>query len=312
MTSPVNVATPPRFDERVVHLALGVEPRDASSGARLDARVDVRVERFAEPVDRWRRWRPGETLTGALPRLPRHHSGRFALRYDERVDTTMRLRVVDDLLLGATRVAGLGRRVVPRRVQVSIASEAVVLAAEAANIRDPSSPPHPAWQRIVPLWCWPGAAADLPSRATVLRGRVVHTDPATGALVPRRWVRVRATDTAGDEVGWAHGDDRGEFVLVLERAAGDVVVPDDPLTVTLTVGVLPPAVPDSADPLRAQVDPLWDLPVEPVLPSPTPHTEPTLTGRRFLAEHDPRPPTDPAQPVEVRHGRETSIVVRVA
>lgn len=305
----MNVYAPARYDERVFHLALGVEPRDATSDQRLDAGADVRIERFPTPVGVWRPWRPGETLTSVLPRMHRHRSGRFVRRYDEGVPTTVDLRVVDDGAVPGRRVAGLGRRIVPRRIRVLIADETTVLAAES----DPSTPPHPLWRRAFPLWCMPGSAAHLPSRATVLRGRVVQLDAGTGDLVPVRWVRVRAQNPAGDDVGWAHGDDRGEFVLVAEQSPNDLVVPSDPLPVTLTIGAtLPPAAPDPADPVRAVVDDLWDLPGETVSLSPTPESETSLTGRRFLPGHSVVSPLNPPGPIDLPHGRETSVVIRIA
>lgn len=298
-----NTYVPARYDEQVRRLALGVEPRDAAGGGRWAGAVDVRVERFPEPVGAWRTWRPGETLTERLPRMPRHPSGRFALRYDEGVATSTVLRVVDDG--SSARVVGGGRRFTPRRVRVVIATEAAVRAADAAT------PPHPVWRRAFPLWLWPGAAATLPSRSTVLRGQVVRPGPGATTL-PVRWPRVRATSLRGDVVGWAHGDDRGEFVLVLERSPADLGVPADPVRVHLRVGVvLPPQEPDPADPVRAQVDPLWDLPVEDVVLAADPAASPTLTGRGFLPGHTQHTPTSPIQPVALPLGRETSMVVRI-
>lgn len=304
----MNIHLASRYDERVVHLALGIEPLDATSGLRLADGVDVRVERCPRPLDRWRPWRPGETLTGALPRMPRHRSGRFALLYGSAViaSSTIDVRAVDDGVLGASRVPGTGRRIVPRRVRVAIAGEADVLVAEA----DPTTPPHPAWRRIVPLPCFPGSAAPLPSRSTVLRGRVVRQD-AGGELVPVRWTRIRA-DAGGVAVGWAHGDDRGEFVLVLGTSPADVVVPADPTAVTLTVGaVLPPPAPDPADPIAARVDPLWDLPIEELTLDPDPSSQPSITGRGFLPDQSVLTPLNP-NPIELPHGRETSVSIRIA
>lgn len=303
----MNVYTAGRYDERAFHLALGVEPLDGVSGLRLPSGVDVRIERFPRPVGRWRPWRPGETLTAVLPPMPRHRSGRFALRYDHGATTTIDLRVVGDARIGGTRVAGLGRRIAPRRARVTIATEDEVLDAEA----DPASPPHPLWRRSLPLWCLPGADAQLRSGLTVVRGRILHL--VAGSLVPVRWARVRARNAGGADVGWAHGDDRGEFVLVVEQSPADVVVPPDPLAVTLTIGaVLPPPVPDPADPVLTEVDPLWDLPLEDVVLSPTPAAEASLTGRGFLPVHSLLSPLDPPQPVDLPHGRETSITIRIA
>lgn len=305
MSAP-NTYLPPTYDERVVHLAIGVEPRSALDSQRLDSGVDVRWERFPRPVDRWRQWRPRETLTAVLPPLHRHRSGRFARRYDEGVDTTMDVRIVDDERNGTLRISGRGRRIVPRRLRIAIADEATVLAAEA----DAATPPHPIWRRAFPIECFPGAAADLPSGATVIRGAILRTDD-DGELVPVAWARVRADTPGGDEVGWAHGDERGEFVLVVRTSAGDIGVPADPFPVTLTVGAqLPPPDPDPADPVLAEVDPLWDLPLEVAVASPDP-AEPTLTGRRFLPEHTVVVPLEPPQPVLVPHGRQVSVVVHI-
>ncbi len=308
----MNVYTPARYDERVFHLALGVEPRDGNSGQRLVSSVDVRLERFPRPVDQWRAWRPGETLTALLARMHRHRSGRFVRRYDEDstgIPAQVALRIVDDRRAGRLRVAGEGRTIVPRRVSVDVAAEAVVLAAEA----DPATPPHPLWRRVFPLACFPGADAPLPSRATVMRGRVVRADPLTGDLVPVRWTRVRARDANGDDVGWAHGDDRGEFLLVVAPAPGGVAVAGDPLPVSLVVGaVLPPPTPDPSDPLLAKIDPLWDLTVEVVVASPAPHLAPWVNGRRFLPQHSQLVPLDPPQPIALPVGQETSVTVRIA
>jgi hypothetical protein len=300
----VNVHTPSRYDERITHLALGIEPRSAIAGSRLGDGVDIRWERHPRPVDRWRRWRPGDTLTAALPRLDRHPSGRFARRYDQPIATEMDVRIVDDDRNGSMRVSGRGRRIVPRRLRIAIADEQTVLDAEA----DPSTPPHDAWRRMFPVACFPGSAADLASGSTVLRGTLRH-DRGDGVLVPVRWARVRAATLAGVEVGWAHGDDRGEFVLVVP-AADAVNVPADPLLVRLTVGAaLPPPTPDPADPLLSAIDPLWDLPREPVVAAPDPDTEPTMNGRRFLAEHTQFSPLVP--PIALQHGRQTSVEIQI-
>lgn len=306
--SATNTYVASRYDERVVHLALGVEPRSALDSRRLDSGIDVRWERFPRPVDGWRRWRPQETLTSALPALRRQRGGRFAIRYDDGAVTPMDIRIVDDERNGSLRISGRGRRIVPRRLRIAIAAEAVVLAAEA----DVANPPHPIWRRAFPIECFPGAAADLPSGSTVIRGTIVRTD-AAGDTVPVRWARVLAETPAGVEVGWAHGDERGEFVLVVRTSAGDVAVPADPFAVTLTIGAqLPPPDPDPADPLLAAIDPLWDLPREIAVASPVPAGEATLTGRRFLPEQSVVVPVIPPQPVLVPHGRQMSVVIRIS
>lgn len=307
----VNVYTPERYDERIVHLALGIEPIEANSGLRAPSSVDVRIEQFPRPVHEWRTWRPGETLSPYLRVMPRRETGRFALLYHQRSTTTIPLRLVDNLrsrLPGANPGrfgVGQGRRIVPRRVSITIPAEAAVLAAEA----DPATPPVPIWQRTFPLGCFPGATAALPPGATVIRGRI-ERDDGTGRMVPVRWARVRGANAADDDIGWAHGDDRGEFVLVIGRSDNDIVSPPDPLAVTLSVGHTdPPPTPDPADPHLATIDPFWDLPVETVTAAVDPATEPSITGRRFLPGQSVVAPVSPAGSVDVPHGREISVVV---
>src|SRR5205085_5759924 len=103
---------------------------------------------------------------------------------------------------------------------------------------------------------FPGAAYDVSDRATGLRGRVVR-----GGL-QMRWSRVEATlPGSGVLVGRGHGDDRGEFLLLISSAAipvGDLV---NPLSINVTV-FAPAAVPAPATPELPSLDPLWDLPLE--------------------------------------------------
>jgi hypothetical protein len=302
----VNRYTPSRYAEHVSHLALGIEIRDATSGNRLGGDVEVRIEDHPRPLHRWRSWRPGESLTAALPAMHRHRSGRFARRYDEGIPTIVDLRVVDSVRSGSSTVVGHGRHIVPRRVRVTLASEQVVIDADA----DPTGPGHPLWRRSFPIGLFPGSTAPIPPRSTVLRGRVVRTvNAATGERAPVRWCRIQARGAGGDELGWAHGDDRGEFVLIVVSAASDIVVPPDPMPVRLTIGArIPPLAPDVGDPLRPQVDPLWDLPVEPLTASASPDSEPSITGRGFAPGQAPFGPFAFSLPL----GRETSVEIPIA
>lgn len=295
-----NVFVPGRYDERLTHLALGIEPVDAVDGGRLGATVAVLVEDHPVPLHRWRTWRPGETLDAVLGGLDRHASGRFGRVYGRATaGGTVVLRIVDRRLPAA-------RRIVPRRIVVDLADEATVRAAAV----DPGGTPHPLWRRVWQVGLFPGAGADVPSRATVLRGRVVRlVDPVTGGLAPVRWPRVRAVDAAGDDVGWAHGDDRGEFVLVVGNAGPAVVMSGDPLDVDLTIGAaVPPVGPDPLDPLRPAVDPLWDLPAEPLPAAAVPLPTDPPAGRVLLPGQSTFGPFPFALPL----GRETSVQIQIA
>lgn len=292
----MNFYTPTRYDERIIRLAVGIEPRTAIGRQRLQAGVDVRWELFPRPVHEWRRWRPGETLTGFLPRFTRHHSGRFARRYDEGVSTPMELRIVDEK----------GRRFVPRRIRLDVMSEAVVAAAEG-----PPPPPGAAnLRRTFAVDLFPGAAADLPSDATMIRGIVRRT--VAGTPQPVRWARVVALAENGDELGWAHGDDRGEFILVVGTPTGNPTIAADPIRVSLRVSAAPASAPDPADPVRATVDPLWDLPIEAIDPLTSALGDRQLSGRIALSGHALVAPAEPAGLIDLPHGRTRSLVVRIA
>jgi hypothetical protein len=192
--------------------------------------------------------------------LDLHPSGRFALVLRAPVPDSVVVRLVEPGPLTA-------RRVVPRRLTLDLTET----------------------QTFAPR-LFPGAGASLPTGATVVRGRVTRLDPGTGGAVPVRWVRVRATGTGAGpdgELGWAHGDDRGEFVLVLDAAARALR-----LTVGAATGPPPP-------PAAALSDPLVDLPLEP----PAAHH-----GCAFLTGQVPYGPFV----VTVPPGRESAIEIVVS
>jgi hypothetical protein len=123
----------------------------------------------------------------------------------------------------------------------------------------------PARLNIRTPWLWPGAAYVLPATATAIRGRVLR-GAALAVATPVRWARVIATIpstelvfAAATPVGFAHGDDRGEFVVALERR----MVSGAALTSAVDVRLwacLPPPVPPP-DPAKPP-DPLHGLPFE--------------------------------------------------
>jgi hypothetical protein len=191
----------------------------------LEPRDAVSLTRIARRVD--------VAIDGRATPLSRHGSGRYVLLFDRGVDTPVTLRLIPR-----------DRRYVPRRMTFAIVDEATVLAAEGPPPDDVPSASR-AWRPLL----FPGAGYDAAGTATGVRGHVAR------AGGPVRWTRVEAT-ADGHVIGRAHGDDRGEFLLVLGRnvgAIGDLV---SPLPVTITVYARDPAlVVDAADPLS-------DLPVE--------------------------------------------------
>lgn len=136
------------------------------------------------------------------------------------------------------------RLYVPRRLRFTPSVDGTEPAATPANIRRP--------------WLWPGSAYPLPGNATAVRGRVLR-GPNLAAAGPVPWARIVATVPAdvavfndAQPVGYAHGDDRGEFVLALEnRAVGGAALAGT-VEVRLWAFLPPPAMTvDEADPLAS-------------------------------------------------------------
>ena len=226
-------------------LAFGLEPRDAVGGGRVPPPLLVLRD---GPVPGERELRhltaTGATTAGGLARLDRHDSTRHALLYGTVSPDDVPGHV--DVRLVETTSPRPPRRFVPRRLRLPLVD------ADAADAR-------PTGFRVRRPRLFPGAAYPLPSGACGLRGRVLRGGE------PARWARVQALASDGGAVlVRAHGDDRGEFLLVLgppARPAGDLAE-----TVTVQVRVFvadPPPAPDA--PGVPGADPLWDLPLEEVV-----------------------------------------------
>ena len=117
---------------------------------------------------------------------------------------------------------------------------------------------------------------------------------------------------SGNPLGWAHGDDRGEFLLVIDQDSAGIGqlggVGNDQVNVTLTIGArIPPLDPNIEDPLRVDKDPLWDLPIEQLGNGPWPPNNPQVSGRQFLPQHQQFQQPPRAIPL----GRTTSIEYQI-
>ena len=234
----MNAVLPDPWVETRHRLAVGFEPRDALRSGRLSHAVRIDVEGAApwrprhpdEPYRagagrrRWRRSRAAREGTyprEPYPRVDRHDSCRHALLVEPSLDDELTVRLYDH-----------HRRRVPRRLRLDL-------------------DPLPQVRRPA---LFPGAAYDLSPRATGLRGRVLRGGE------PLRWARVEAR-FGGTVVGRAHGDDRGEFLLLLAPEASPFIDLADPLEAEVTVFAPDPA-PVPASPSVPENDPFWDLPVE--------------------------------------------------
>jgi hypothetical protein len=256
----MNAVLPEIWIEQIERLALGLEPLDGGHCLRIAQPIRVVFDEEARGL--------------ARPRVERHPSCLHVLLYARGVEGRVRLRFFEvDPVNAADQeprstaicpsVGGFTltpRHFVPRLISFPILPLAQ---AEKCGYR----------HRVRRPVLFPGAAYDVAAGMPGLRGRV----ECAGKQV--RWARVTARLPGnGVVVGRAHGDDRGEFLLLVSAAAspvGDIV---DPLKIALEISR--PKNPPPPPRAGAETDPLWDLPEElaPVYPSNDPFTDPVSAG----------------------------------
>ncbi|MFC4115220.1 carboxypeptidase regulatory-like domain-containing protein [Nonomuraea zeae] len=197
----------PRFVEtRTAHrLALGIEPIDAVTGRPSGHPVEAGLPLPGTPPP----------LPDGLIAPPEAHAppggpvvpldgvghGRFVLRHNSRRDLWPTPRAAELRIL----LRDPQRRYVPRLLTVSLWRRRELEDAETAGT------PVPVLARTLRPWLLPGSAYPLPRGTTAVRGTV--RTPA-GAPVP--WARLEAVISGTPTVaGRAHGDERGEFLLIV-------------------------------------------------------------------------------------------------
>lgn len=254
------------LETRLVHrLALGLEPLDAARGGRLHYPVRMDVEGKlpwapGAPGDARRPYRRAMRRGDVRPSISRNNTGRHVLLYHPALASRIDVRIYDH-----------ERRYAPRRFRIPLVSLDDVLDAEEAGA------PLPAGSRIRRPVLFPGAAYEVGELATGLRGRVLRDNR------PMRWARVDAfLDTAtGPLVGRAHGDDRGEFLLLLSpRAAPGAELPEVLNVRVMIYGPKDASTPTS--PSLPQEDAWWELPLEQLPPAGAP--DPVSAGE-ILPSH---------------------------
>ena len=236
----MNEFLPEQFSERVDRLVLGIESIDAMRAGPIAQPIDVVLDGIPSASNA--AWIPGDAARawdgvfgfpdaiGSLTRIPRHNSCRHALLFSPGMASPVTIRMFDRQ-----------RRFAPRRIGYPVPAD---IHATTARVRRPA--------------LYPGAAYAIGEAVTGLRGRVTWRQSNEA---PVRWARVEAT-IDGQVVGRAHGDDRGEFLLLLDSQAGGLG--DLPTLLTATVTVFAP----SAPPAVSADDPLGDLPLETLLADP--------------------------------------------
>jgi hypothetical protein len=243
--------------ERIRRLRMGIEPADALGSIQ----ILLGIELFSESVPRPHRIPPRGGLgipdiSIGLPRIRRSPSGRFAIAFvDAPGPNTGRIDI---------RLIDRDRRFVPRRFSIAAPLLAEVKTADHDHQSDPNIPLTPRGCR--PL-LFPGQNGGIQAGATVIQGRT--TWGVGGPAAP--WTRIEAMATGVNQQSpWrAHGDDRGEFVLVIGPL--DLAMARNlSSTVDIDVVVSGRPLPDPAanapieSPAESREDPLWHLPLEPV------------------------------------------------
>jgi hypothetical protein len=233
------------YVERVVRLRVGVEPVDpVAAGGPAGALAGLRVHLERVPLPHRLPPRPDDAA--GLPPLRRSRTGRFAVAFgSRRTDTPARLGL---------RIVDPSRAYVPRRLSLPAPDLPAVLLAEQLGS---------SLARGCRAAVFPGPAYPVPPGATTVRGTVRWADGS-----PAPWARVEATAGTAQVTPWrAHGDARGEFLLVI-GPLGPVEArrPTDSVDVTVTVRArpLPPPATPVDSPAGSRADPLWHLPVEQV------------------------------------------------
>ncbi len=237
-----------RYDERLHRLAVGIEPVDAHRQSRVTPPIYVARDDRDLGEDTWNRLSLNRRdPLEAFSTFDRHDTCRHVLLYRDGLyddeGASISLRIVE----GPFRATP--RRYVPRRFTIPL-----------VNPDEADVEANPPGFRIFRPRLFPGAAYPIHETATGVRGRVERDGK------PMRWARVEAHNPdSGEVVGRAHGDDRGEFLIILGSEAASIGEPTS--TIDIFVTVYGPADPPEADEdelseLIADTDPLWDLPVE--------------------------------------------------
>jgi hypothetical protein len=243
--------------EHITRLRLGIEVADALGRPGPIAGLGVFSENVPRPHPVPKSARTASPSGDAdddigLPGVRQNPSGRFAISFTTR-DAAGQGRL-------DVRVIDPSRRYAPRRLSIPVPSLADVLAADKAHDADPTVPLAPRGSR--PL-LFPGADYGTHAGATIIKGRA--TWGAGGP--PVQWARIEATVNGGSQAGpWrAHGDDRGEFLLVIgSLTLTQAVQPSLTVDVDVVVHarpVPPPGTPVDS-PAQSRDDPLWQLPIE--------------------------------------------------
>ena len=255
------------YIEHVKRLALGIELIDSVRQRQpvSPVRVDVEYGLPHEPKLPKDRFCFARSSRMRPEVLCRHFSGRYALLYHPSLRDHINLRIYSPWLNNLP----IRRHYLPRRLRVPLLTLEDII-----TIEETEQPGYLEGRSRYPV-LFPGVGYHLIGGATGLRGRVLRDGS------PMRWACIEARLPANDRlVGRTRGNERGEFLLLLDSAAA----PASDLDATIDVRVEiagPSELPVPADEQLPKLDPLWDAPIE-TLPS-ADQTDDVATGERLPA-----------------------------
>jgi hypothetical protein len=267
----------------VHRLALAVRPVDATAGRPAGPRLRVGRE-TGQLVEQMLHHRPGNSrrssaIDPSVPLLKGQYSGAALLLYRLRGESK-----AQDVVI---RIDDPSRRWVPRRLRISLGSRAEVeqsdrlVDPETGDVTGPTPPYLAAASRTVAPWLLPGLAYGPAATTTGFRTTVVVDG------TPVRWPRIEAFNSGGRLIGWAHGNEHGEVLLLASERDAFPALGTTSMKLALRVHVLDPNLPVAAETTArlAAGDRLADLPLE-VFPKapPQPPTD-IVTGAKVPAEY---------------------------
>lgn len=255
MTETALIATSVGLADVLHRLALGVEPRDVltdrpvASPVRVGQEVLTRMRSQAARFD------------DAWPCLDFETNGTARHKLRHQIGGPKRIKVNADGSAPTItiRIDDGHRRFVPRRFRIPLWTRRELEAADPTPTAAPTGPYVPMASRLLRPYLFPGPAYPLPRGTTAIQGSVVFNGK------PVRWPRVFAK-LDDIPVGLAHGDENGEFVVVIIGTGATPPPPPDALDLELDIYARRPDTAPQPDP----ADRLADLAIEDqVRPPPT-------------------------------------------
>ncbi len=254
----MNTFLPSRYVERTLRGAVALQLWDGVRDARLPGTADVVIEREDAALPQW-------SLDQAIGE-PDDVDAEGRYRFPKR---PTRQRAVNLHAVLYPQPLPPGRPAPPPKVafEVRVVDTRGQYIPRRLRLPIPAAPdPDDAGQpllRIRRAALFPAAPYDLVSGSTGIRGRV------TLANQPARWARVVVPASSGVATdpprAVAHGDEKGEFLLIVPASVIPTLSATSTFSLPLTIGV-PPALTPAGE-LAIKRDRISDVPLETIGPA---------------------------------------------